>query len=116
MGLINSLFGSREDENNLDSNTFEKMMNEDSNAVLLDVRTHQEYQTERIPNSILIDIYQPTFLDKIERLERNKTYYVYCRSGQRSLTACKHMKQLGFEKVFNLKPGIMGWHGEIEQD
>ncbi len=114
MGIINFLFGSRDEENNLDSNTFQKMIEQDPSAVLIDVRTYQEFQNLRIPNSILIDIYQPTFLDKIDRLERNKTYYVYCRSGKRSFAACKQMKKMGFEKVFNLKSGIKIWKGNTE--
>lgn len=114
MGLINSLFGGQTDGSNLDANAFQKMSSEDPNAILLDVRTYQEYQSARIPNSILIDIYQPTFVDQIDRLEREKSYYVYCRSGHRSLAACKQMKLMGFEKVFNLKSGIIGWEGETE--
>ena len=116
MGLLIPLFGDQEKNINLDSHTFQKMIEEDSNAVLLDVRTDQEFRNVRIPNSILIDIYESSFMDKIDRLERNKSYYIYCRSGQRSLTACRQMKQMGFERVFNLKPGIIGWHGNTEQD
>lgn len=115
MSLLNTLFGGQEKDINLDSETFQKMIDEDSNAVLLDVRTDQEFQNVRIPNSILIDIYHSSFQEKIDRLERNKTYYVYCRSGQRSLTACRQMKQMGFEKVFNLKAGIIGWQGKTER-
>lgn len=99
---------------NLDSETFKNKLKEDSEAVLLDVRTPVEHQMERIPDSILIDIYNPMFREEIEKLDRNKSYYVYCRSGNRSFHAGNYMLQMGFEKVYNLKPGIIGWNGEKE--
>jgi len=99
---------------NLDSKTFEKKLAEDKNAVLLDVRTPMENQMIRIPNSVLIDINSPIFMQEIEKLDKNKTYYVYCRSGNRSFHAGNFMLQAGFQKVYNLEPGIIGWHGEKE--
>jgi rhodanese-related sulfurtransferase len=99
---------------NLDSKTFEQKFTEDKNAVLLDVRTPIENQMVRIPNSILIDINSPMFMQEIEKLDKSKSYYVYCRSGNRSFHAGNFMLQAGFEKVYNLEPGIIGWHGEKE--
>ena len=99
---------------NLDTETFKKKLTEDNSAVLLDVRTPMEHQIVRIPNSILIDINNPMFMQEIEKLDRNKSYYVYCRSGNRSFHAGNYMLQVGFEKVYNLKPGIIGWDGEEE--
>jgi rhodanese-related sulfurtransferase len=99
---------------NLDTETFKKKLTEDNNAVLLDVRTPVEHQMVRIPNSILIDINNPLFMQEIDKLDRNKSYYVYCRSGNRSFHAGNYMLQLDFEKVYNLKPGIIGWSGEKE--
>jgi rhodanese-related sulfurtransferase len=99
---------------NLDSKTFEQKFTEDKNAILLDVRTPIENQMVRIPNSILIDINSPLFMQEIEKLDKSKSYYVYCRSGNRSFHAGNFMLQAGFEKVYNLEPGIIGWHGEKE--
>jgi rhodanese-related sulfurtransferase len=53
-------------------------------------------------------------MQEIEKLDKNKTYYVYCRSGNRSFHAGNFMLQAGFQKVYNLEPGIIGWHGEKE--
>ena len=97
---------------NLDARTFEKKIAEDPDAVLLDVRTPMEHQMVRIPNSILIDINNPMFMQEIDRLDRKKSYYVYCRSGNRSFHAGIYMLKAGFEKVYNLEPGIIGWHGK----
>jgi len=113
--LLSSLFGNQNDIPNLDANSFESMMNEEKNSVLLDVRTLPENKTLRIPNTKLIDIHKPNFLEEIDKLDRKKSYFIYCRSGSRSYSACRQMKTMGFEKVFNLKGGIISWHGETKQ-
>ncbi len=101
---------------NLDAETFEKMIEEDEKAILLDVRTPMEHEMQRIPNSILIDIYSPAFTSEIDKLDRSKNYYIYCRSGNRSYHAGNQMLKMGFEKVSHLQPGIIGWSGKTEQE
>ncbi|MFA5804650.1 MAG: rhodanese-like domain-containing protein [Melioribacteraceae bacterium] len=113
--FFSSLFGDQNNIPNLDSDSFEEMMNEDKNSILMDVRTIEENKALRIPNTKLIDIHKPNFLDQIDKLDRTKSYLIYCRSGSRSYTACKQMKSFGFEKVYNLKGGIISWCGETEQ-
>lgn len=99
---------------NLDAKTFESRIAEDKDAMLLDVRTPMEHQMVRIPNSILIDINNPMFAQEVDKLDKNKSYYVYCRSGNRSYHAGNYMLKIGFEKVYNLEPGIIGWDGDKE--
>ncbi|NJD23267.1 MAG: rhodanese-like domain-containing protein [Melioribacter sp.] len=91
------------------------MMKEEKNFILIDVRTLEENKSLRIPNSKHIDIYKPNFADQIEKLNRSKPYFVYCRAGRRSHSACQQMKSMGFEKVYNLKGGIISWLGKTEQ-
>jgi rhodanese-related sulfurtransferase len=50
----------------------------------------------------------------LEELDKDKTYFVYCLAGGRSAQACGIMKQLGFEKVYNLVGGISQWEGPVE--
>ena len=95
-------------------NHFKKKIADDIDAVLLDVRTLMEHQMERIPNSILIDINNPMFIQEVEKLNKKKNYYVYCRSGNRSFHAGNYMLKVGFEEVYHLQPGIIGWQGEKE--
>ena len=114
MNIFSALLFKKEDPQDIDNSVFENMINQ-NNVIVLDVRTKEENFEKRIPNSILIDIYEPDFSRKIEKLERNKTYLVYCRSGVRSKNACNLMKELGFENVYNLKGGIIGWRGKSEQ-
>lgn len=86
----------------------------DNNAVILDVRTLAEVEEGIIPNAIHIDIYKGQgFVDELEELDKTKNYYVYCRSGNRSRQACAIMNQLGFENAYNLLGGFMEWEGEI---
>ena len=86
----------------------------DDNAVILDVRTQEEVDEGFIPNSTNIDIYLGQgFLDEIEKLDKSKNYYIYCRSGNRSGQACAIMNGLGFENTYNLEGGFNDWEGEV---
>ncbi|MBU3821150.1 rhodanese-like domain-containing protein [Flavobacteriaceae bacterium XHP0103] len=91
----------------------EQLANDD-NAVILDVRTDAEVADGIIPNAIHIDIYKgQDFIDEVDALDKNKNYYVYCRSGNRSGQACQIMEELGFENAYNLEGGILQWTGDI---
>jgi len=86
----------------------------DNNAVILDVRTLAEVEQGVIPNAIHIDIYKgQDFIYELDELDKTKNYYVYCRSGNRSRQACRLMEQMGFENAYNLMGGIIEWNGEI---
>ncbi|WP_242132784.1 rhodanese-like domain-containing protein [Aestuariivivens marinum] len=86
----------------------------DNNAVVLDVRTDDEIADGMIPNAIHLDIYKgQDFINELEELDKAKSYYVYCRSGNRSGQACRIMDELGFDNVFNLEGGILEWQGDI---
>ena len=85
----------------------------DSEALILDVRTAEEFETIRIPNSVNIDFYNPEiFMQEIGKLDKNKSYYIYCRTGVRSANSCHLMKELGFINTYNLIGGIVEWNGE----
>lgn len=80
--------------------------------VILDVCTREEYAQSRINNSINIDFYGDDFKDNISKLDREKTYIVYCLTGQRSSEAIQVMKEAGFQRLYNLKGGILRWNSE----
>lgn len=98
---------------NIPSKEFEQGYKNDPNAVLLDVRTDMEHNEEHIPGSIQINIMGPDFPQRVAELDKNKAYYVYCRSGNRSGSACGFMASQGFTELYNLAPGMMGWEGEV---
>jgi rhodanese-related sulfurtransferase len=88
---------------------------QDENAFLLDVRTLEEVEEGIIPNAVHIDIYGgQEFLNELEKLDKSKNYYVYCRSGNRSGQACAIMQSIGFGNAYNLLGGITEWEGDIE--
>ncbi len=100
---------------NLNATEFHDGFKNDSNAVLLDVRTAGEFSMGYIPGAKLIDLMSPNFMGQIEKLDKSKSYYVYCRSGNRSYQAGVMMRKAGFENVYNLAGGIMSWKFEIKR-
>ncbi len=94
---------------NINANTFKEKIESDPNAVILDVRTPEEEAEGLIPNSIHINIMDQDFPQKALALDKSKTYYIYCRSGGRSATACQFMESNGYT-AFNLSGGIQAWN------
>lgn len=86
----------------------------DTNAVILDVRTEDEWNDGFIENAINIDIYKGQgFIYALEELDKSKNYYVYCKAGGRSQQACDIMNELGFENAYNLVGGMLQWSGKV---
>ena len=81
-------------------------------AVLLDVRTPQEYREGHIPGSQNVPLQQ---LDRVEEVTENKdtVLYVYCRSGARSRQAVSLLKHMGYTNVHNIG-GIAAYSGKVE--
>lgn len=80
---------------------------------VLDVRTPEEYVLGHLENSLNIDYYDDSFRDSLDKLDREKTYIVYCRCGKRGAASVTMMQELGFAHVFNLDGGYLEW--EFEQ-
>ncbi|WP_029035593.1 rhodanese-like domain-containing protein [Salinimicrobium terrae] len=86
---------------------------QDDKAVILDVRTEEEVEEGYIPGAKVIDIHKgQEFIDEIDKLDKSKNFYVYCRSGKRSAQACAIMDQKGFSNTYNLIGGFSKWEGE----
>jgi phage shock protein E len=75
-------------------------------GTLLDVRADWEYAGGHLPGALNLDLFKPDFNSRLQQLDKQKTYYVYCHAGGRSREAAERMKQLGFNKVYNLTEGI----------
>lgn len=103
---IFTLSGSRGAEV-LSAARFVNTYQETAGAVLLDVRTPEEFASGHLEGAINIDFQSPTFNSEIEKLDRTKQYFVYCRSGSRSAQAVAHMQELGFQNTVQLKGGII---------
>lgn len=92
----------------VDADQFETSISSDS-VQLIDVRTAEEYGEGHIAYAVNMDIKKSDFKDQaLAKLNKEKTAYVYCRSGHRSMMAAKALAKLGFH-VVNLRGGIMEW-------
>ncbi|MBR5533067.1 MAG: rhodanese-like domain-containing protein [Bacteroidales bacterium] len=93
----------------LEPKEYMETLNADTSAFLLDVRRASEYAEGHIPGATLLDVTnEPEFLKGIENLDKDKTIYIYCRSGRRSRIAAKHLIDNGFN-VVDLKGGYNAW-------
>jgi phage shock protein E len=79
-------------------------------GTLIDVRTVEEFQEGHIEGALQYDYYEnESFEAALAALDKEKTYFIYCRSGGRSGTTLDMMQQMGFKKVYNLDGGMLAW-------
>ena len=78
----------------------------DSDFIVLDVRTATEYNTLHILGAINRDFYADDFEAQLNALDKNKAYLIHCRTGGRSGITYGIMQGLGFHEVYNLLGGI----------
>jgi phage shock protein E len=81
----------------------------EAGVIALDVRTPGEFTEGHIEGAILVDFQSGNFENEIASLDKNQTYAVYCRSGNRSGQAVKVMSDAGFTKLYNLDGGVIDW-------
>ena len=93
----------------LEATKFAEKINNEKNAVLLDVRTSGEFTRGALQNAINIDINSSNFEAEVSKLDKNKVYLVYCLSGARSASAVNYMLKNGFKEAYNLQGGLLAW-------
>jgi rhodanese-related sulfurtransferase len=81
----------------------------ETDVITLDVRTPGEFMSGFIEGAKNIDFQSGNFENEIASLDKNATYAVYCRSGNRSGQAVKIMHDAGFHNVYNLNGGVVDW-------
>lgn len=84
-----------------------------SGAILLDVRTPQEYAGGRVPGSRNIPLQELTKINKMN-IEKKTPIFVYCQSGARSRQATMELRQMGYLEVTDLG-GIINYSGKVER-
>lgn len=109
---MNGSFASRKVDQ-LNPYDIQEMMEEDNeNVVVLDVREPWEYNgdTGHVKDSLHIPMGEVP--DRVEELRKliNKNIAVICNSGNRSYSVCEYLKENGFDKVYNIRGGIIQWH------
>ncbi|MGL4761143.1 MAG: rhodanese-like domain-containing protein [Sarcina sp.] len=104
MNFLKSLLGMN--DNTIDGKTAIDMINNNSDILILDVRTKDEFKGGSIPKAINIPVGE--LANKLSTIKKykDKSILVYCASGMRSKNALLVLEGNGFEKVYNLKGGI----------
>ena len=99
---VYSLTLKKNSKDRMDAETF-KQQHQETPGIVIDVRTQDEYDDGhlKIANQHH-DILNGDFQQQLDSLDKNETYYLYCRSGNRSGQATQMMKDQGFESVYNI--------------
>jgi rhodanese-related sulfurtransferase len=86
---------------------------QNSDFIVLDIRTAEERSSQGyIENSVNIDYYNLNFKNNIKKLDKQKTYLIYCQSGNRSSLTSEIMEEQGFKNIYNMSGGILAWQFE----
>jgi len=114
MILFSALFGSRTKGTDtitiLTANEFKAAISK-GDVQLVDVRTAREYKSGHISKALNIDFFQRSaFMAGIEKLDKSKPVYLYCRSGNRSQKAARMISEMGFRQIFDLQGGYLSWN------
>ncbi len=99
----------------LNINEWREQLLQDDKAIILDVRTFDEYAEGALPDAINIDVKQPQlFLDKVNELDKTHNFYVYCQSGARSTEACAVLNLMcAITSAYSLNGGFSVWNGDV---
>lgn len=99
---------------NVSQQEWRSLLETDTNAVIIDVRTPDEWEDGIQENAQLINVQDPNgFMDAIAKVNKEKNFYVYCRSGGRSEMACQILETTGIKSTYNLEGGMMAWNGTV---
>jgi phage shock protein E len=88
---------------------FDQILLDQPQAILLDVRTPEETALGKIEGAIELDFSASNFEQHLQRLDKQATYIVYCRSGVRSEKAANMMAGQGCRSVYNFRGGFNAW-------
>jgi rhodanese-related sulfurtransferase len=101
---------------NLNEKKWYEGLQASSNSEIIDVRTPDEFDDGYIEGARLLNIQDSSkFMAELEKLEKDKDYFVYCRSGRRSEMACQIMEKAGIKNAYNLQGGILDWTGNLKK-
>jgi rhodanese-related sulfurtransferase len=92
--------------------TAAEIITTESDEIVLDIRTPEEYDQGIIEGAINIDFYDNDFAVQLDALDKDAHYVVYCNSGNRSGQANSTFDDLGFTNVTEIDGGITNWYAE----
>jgi thioredoxin len=88
---------------------FKAKLEATTNKKIIDVRTPEEFASGSIGDAVNIDFNNNSFETEIQKLDKSKSIFVYCKAGGRSKEAAEILQKNGFKVVYDLKGGIMSW-------
>ena len=97
----------------ISAETAKQMMDEQPNAIILDVRTKAEYEDKHIPGALLLPNEEIGANEIAALPDKEQVILVYCRSGNRSKQAAAKLTALGFKNIYEFG-GINSWPYETE--
>jgi rhodanese-related sulfurtransferase len=101
--------------NNLNPTEFRRALRDTPDAVIIDVRTPEEFATGHIPGAVNIDYLGEQFWERMEQLDPARAYFIYCRTSRRSVRTGTLMRNGGFRQVYHLDGGWNAWVSTFEQ-
>ena len=105
--ILNSiLYKSYRELEYYDINYDELLQKQKQGAVIIDVRSEQEYNEGHIENAILIPKYKVNKMIESIVLDKNQEIVIYCTSGIRSKKVCENLIKMGYKNIFNLYLGL----------
>ena len=107
--FISTFSFSQEVIKNVDAAAFKKMI-DDKIYILIDLRTADEIKNKgKIKGATELDFLDKNAEANIEKLDKKKSYLIYCAGGGRSGDCAELMKKQGFKDVVNLEKGFGDW-------
>jgi len=109
--LFLASFATVEAQNKIQVNSKEvkELLKKNKDLIIIDVRTPNEFNAGHLKGALNIDVNQYDATSKIDKLNRNARYIVYCRTSNRSGMAVQYMMQKGFKTVYQMMDGFPGW-------
>lgn len=77
--------------------------------IIVDIRTPEEFDDGHIQDAVLIDFRADSFETEMDKLDKDRAYLIYCRTGNRTSQSFEILTKLRFTKVYHLADGITGW-------
>lgn len=94
----------------LSSERFKAIIANDKGGTIIDLRTNEELEKKGyIKGAVQLDYLAKDSEKQIDKLDKNKTYYIYCAGGGRSSEAATYMEKHGFKRVYTLEKGLSEW-------
>ena len=114
MSFLSSLFGTKSSSDQIKklspADFKQAIKSMDKTKQLVDVRTPSEFKSGHIKGAVNIDFFNTSkFMDALQKYDKEKAIYLYCRSGSRSNNAARKLENIGFKEIYDLQGGFMNW-------